>query len=122
MFCVCVCFRPVCPSGDGGVLESCCSLSPLDPLPYSTWPFISSASLEGEQETTHHVFTKAWSFTITTIRCSLTLTSVFQGLRGHSALWKDQFRETPGKVRAFLLATHTNWYTEGKSMPNICTF
>lgn len=47
-FCVCMCFRPVCPSGDGGVLESCCSSSPLDPLPYSIWPFISSASLEGE--------------------------------------------------------------------------
>lgn len=45
-----VCFRPVCPSGDGGVLESCCSSSPLDRLPYSTWPFMSSASLEGEQE------------------------------------------------------------------------
>lgn len=47
--------------------------------------------------------------------CSLTLTCVFQGLCGHSALWKDQLRETPGKVRALLLATHTNWYTEGKS-------
>lgn len=51
----------------------------------------------------------------TTLSCSLILTSVFQGLCGHSALWKDQLRETPGKVRALLLATHTNWYTEGKS-------
>ena len=48
MFWIYVCFRPVYPSGDGGVLESCCSSSPLDPLPYSTWPFISSALLEGE--------------------------------------------------------------------------
>lgn len=47
---VLVCFRPVCPSGDGGVLELCSSLSPLDPLPYSTWPFTYSASLEGEQK------------------------------------------------------------------------
>lgn len=30
--------------------------------------------------------------------CYLNLTSVFQGLCGHSALWKDQLRETPGKV------------------------
>lgn len=46
---VLVCFRPVCPSGDGGVLEWCSSWSPSDPLPYSTWPFIYSASWEGEQ-------------------------------------------------------------------------
>lgn len=45
-----VSFRPVCPSGDGGVLELCSSLSPLDPLPYSTWPSIYSASSEGEQK------------------------------------------------------------------------
>lgn len=42
--------RPVCPSGDGGVLESCCFSSPSDPSPYSTWPSISSASLAGEQQ------------------------------------------------------------------------
>lgn len=46
--------------------------------------------------------------------CLLILTSPFKGLCGHSALWKDQLRETPGKVRALLLTTHTNWYTEGK--------
>lgn len=47
---------------------------------------------------------------------ALAFTSVFQGLCGHSALWQDQLREAPGKMRTFLLANHTDWYTEGKSM------
>lgn len=43
-----VCFRPVCPSGDGGVLESSSSSSHLDPLPSFIWPSTSSVSLAGK--------------------------------------------------------------------------
>lgn len=109
---VLVCFRPVCPSGDGGVLELCSSSSPLDPLPYSTWPFIYSASLEGEPEGGrgfHANLSRAVPFSN---RC-LAPALFPKGLRRHSALWKDQFRETTGAVRAVLPAPHTNWYIKG---------
>lgn len=106
---VLVCFRPVCPSGDGGVLESCSSLSPLDPLPYSTWPFIYSASLEGERNDLFPLNLGPAGRFVTV--SSLPLSP--KGLCCHSALWKDQFRETTGAVRAVLPAPHTSWYTKG---------
>lgn len=112
--CVLVCFRPVCPSGDGGVLELCSSLSPLDPLPYSTWPFIYSASLAGEQKDTwEFTLIWAWRFPLWLFSHSVLFP---KGLWCHSALWKDQFRETAGAVRAVLPAPHTNWYTKGKHL------
>lgn len=105
--------RPVCPSGDGGVLESCCFSSPSDPSPYSTWPSISSASLAGERRDV-----RALNLTFPDMFLFSLIPSFYlctdQGLCGHSALWEDQLGETTGKVGAVVPAAHADWYTEGK--------
>lgn len=94
-FCVSVCFRPVCPSGDGGVLESCCSSSHLDPLPYSIWPFISSASLEGEPFMLFFVFfSYARGLTSPTALCSAALMNQFIATRSFSLLLSRGFAVT----------------------------
>lgn len=106
--------RPVFPSGDGGVWESCCSSSPSDRLPYSTWPSTSFASSAGEAELVHaHSHIHTFTFMMPLFKPELCL--LCQGLCGHTALWKDQLREAAGTLGAVVPATHADWYTEGKT-------
>lgn len=112
-------FRPVCPSGDGGVWESSSSSSHLDPLPSFIWPSTSSVSLEGKWITTNACF-KHHQCALTSVTpvdalvwcCNLTLLSL-QGFCSAAFIWKDKLREAPGKVRTLLPAIYTAGHTEG---------
>ncbi len=74
-----VCFRPVCPSGDGGGLESSSSSSHLDPLPSFIWPSTSSVSLAGKWITNTSHLSSVRPVDAPVWRCRLSLFSPSRG-------------------------------------------